>query len=76
MPHPHGTRPAQVLALLCPYMLWLTRARGRSQFHCSVRDLLSKGEEDGEETAISRSAPRFTEASRHLMRTLRVLSMN
>ena len=57
-------------------MLWLTRARGRSQFHCSVRDLLSKGEEDGEETAISRSAPRFTEASRHLMRTLRVLSMN
>ena len=67
--------PRRCLAVMS-LLLWLTRARGRSQFHCSVRDLLSKGEEDGEETAISRSAPRFTEASRHLMRTLRVLSMN
>lgn len=48
----------------------------RMQFHASVRNLLSKGEEESEETPISRSAPRFTEATRHLLRSLRVLSLN
>ena len=54
----------------------LTGCGVRMQFHASVRNLLSKGEEAGEETPISRSAPRFTEATRHLLRTLRVLSLN
>ena len=72
----HTARDPRRRLRCCVLTCYGSLARGRSQFHCSVRDLLSKGEEDGEETAISRSAPRFTEASRHLMRTLRVLSMN